>query len=116
MSDKLLSATELADLAAKCDRHGASGAAPCLWINWPQTLAFVCRQALAQAAEIERLSLESGQLRTLCLQLEVDRDERDAYRQDLEEIGRLIGCGHIEDGLARCVRDALAKAEGKPCP
>ncbi len=114
MSAKPLTAAELEDLAAKCDRHGASGGAPCLFINWPETLAFVCRQALAKAKEIERLSLESGQLRTLCLQLEVARDERDAYRQDLEEIGQIISCGHVEDGLARCVRDVLAKAESKP--
>ncbi len=111
MINKPLTSAEFEDLAAKCDRHGASGAAPCLWINWPETLAFVCRQALAQAAEIERLNLESGQLRTLCLQLEVARDERDAYLRDLKEIGRLIGCGHVEDGLARCVRDALEKAK-----
>ncbi len=111
MNNKPLTSAELEDLAAKCDRHGKSGSPPCLWINWPQTLAFVCRQALAQAAEIERLSLESGQLRTLCLRLEVARDERDAYRQDLEDIGRMIGCGHVEDGLARCVRDALEKSK-----
>ncbi len=111
MNNKPLSAAELADLAAKCDRHGASGGAPCLFINWPQTLAFVCRQALAQAVEIDQLNLENGQLRNLCLQLEVTHDERDAYRQDLEDIGRMVGCGHVEDGLARCVRDALKKAK-----
>ncbi len=111
MNNKPLTSAELEDLAAKCDRHGASGAAPCLWINWPETLAVVCRQALAQAKEIERLNLEDGQLRNLCLQLEVARDERDAYRQDLEEIGQIISCGHVEDGLARCVRDALEKAK-----
>ncbi len=41
---------------------------------------------------------------------EFDRDRADNYERDLREIGRLIGCDHLDDGLARCIADAI---EGK---
>jgi hypothetical protein len=115
-----LTAAELGALLARAEEHvdylRRTGLRLDFHFDWTTALVSVCRQALSQVAEIERLNLEAGQLRSLCLQLEIARDERDAYRADLDEIGRLIGCGHLEDGLARCVRDALEKAKEIPCP
>lgn len=34
-------------------------------------------------------------------------DERDDCLRDLKEIGRMLGCDHVHDGLAPCVRDVL---------
>lgn len=48
-------------------------------------------------AEVSRLNAE----------LETAEAEREAYRLDLQEIGNIIGCGHISEGLARCVRDLV---------
>ncbi len=38
---------------------------------------------------------------------EVAAQERDAYRRDLEDIGRILGCDHVHDGMARCVRSVV---------
>ena len=37
-------------------------------------------------------------------------EQRDRYQADLQDIGRMIGCDHIDDGLARCVRETLEPA------
>lgn len=59
MSDKPLSTAELESLALKCDEHteflACQGARPAWGFDFPGTLARVCRQALAQAGEVERL-------------------------------------------------------------
>lgn len=58
----------------------------------------------AARKSVESLGLENTRLRILCRELEIARDERDGYLRDLEDIGRTLGCNHIGDGLARCVR------------
>ncbi len=50
-------------------------------------------------------------LRDLCRRHEADRDRADAYERDLTEIGRILGCNHLADGLVRCVSDLAAARE-----
>jgi hypothetical protein len=68
-------------------------------------------EAARNKEELERLATENGRLRNLCRQLESACDERDEMAADLREIGKAIGCGHIEDGLAHCVRDVAAERD-----
>lgn len=60
---------------------------------------------------IMALAADNARLRLLCQQLELARDERDSLLADHEEIGRVLGCNHIGDGLARCVRDLAAQLD-----
>lgn len=77
----------------------------------------------ARTLEREAAALRDENDRLIELVREADfvKDQRDAYLSDLEEIGKIIGCGHIAEGLARCVRErieeaALADGKGeKPC-
>lgn len=58
MSDQLLTTIELETTAAGAAKHAANSrryGRPVFGPDWAETLAAVCRQALAQAAEIERL-------------------------------------------------------------
>lgn len=74
MSDQSLSATELELTAAKAEEHAAeiaAGGRLNTLYRWPEALARTCWQALAQAAEIERLrtvlaSIQAMAERDLC--------------------------------------------------
>lgn len=56
---KVLTVAELERMAAEAEAAAThckkTGAAPSQFIDWPGTLAMICRQALAQAAQIEAL-------------------------------------------------------------
>ena len=67
----------------------------------------------AQARELGQLRDENGQLRSLVMKLEHERDLRAQYEQYLRDIGRLIGCDHLDDRLPSCVKKAIF---GRPTP
>jgi hypothetical protein len=53
--------------------------------------------------EIETLKHENLLLRDLARTHEVDRDTKDHYERILTDIGKSIGCGHIDERLPSCV-------------
>lgn len=55
--------------------------------------------------ELEALRHENSLLRDLARTHEVDRDAKDYYERLLTEIGKAIGCGHLDDRLPSCVSD-----------
>jgi hypothetical protein len=96
--------------AASCPKHNRP------IVHLPSHQAHHCPECLADErmeaiARAEAAEMGAARLRNLCLTLEVARDERDAYLRDLEQIGREIGCGHLEDGLSRCVADVVERVE-----
>ena len=60
--------------------------------------------------EMQALREENALLRALCRQHEIDRDTKDYYERLLTEIGRKIGCNHLDDRLPQCVEDAIDNA------
>lgn len=50
-------------------------------------------------------------LRELARKHETDRDRADAYELDLTEIGKVLGCNHLDDGLERCVSDVVEQRD-----
>ena len=57
--------------------------------------------------EIASLKEENSRLRDLVRQHEIDRDAKEYYERLLAEIGKSIGCGHIDDRLPSCVGDVI---------
>ena len=59
--------------------------------------------------ELQALRDENVRLRELVRTHEIDRDVKEFYERLLTEIGRIIGCGHIDERLPSCVQDAIEK-------
>lgn len=57
--------------------------------------------------ELESLREENALLRNLARQHEVDRDTKEYYERLLTDIGKSIGCGHLDDRLPSCVSEAV---------
>ncbi len=93
------------------------------WINLPHSrehapsFAYTAaiRVLLSRVRELEghnrTLIKENSLLRAMAPSHEVDRERAEAYEKELKEIGRIIGCDHIHDGIARCVAHLL---DGRP--
>ena len=61
--------------------------------------------------EIEALRHENELLRNLCQSHELDRDAKEYYERLLTDIGKSIGCGHIDDRLPSCVDNAMSESK-----
>lgn len=44
---------------------------------------------------------------------ETDRDERDRYKRFLEDIGKKIGCGHIDERLSNCAGEYVGNLKAE---
>lgn len=60
-----------------------------------------------QEKKIAALEHENSLLRNLVRESEPDREKAEYCERMLEEIGRSIGCNHIDDRLPSCVREAM---------
>ena len=61
--------------------------------------------------KIKALEHENALLRELVRQSEPDREAKETYERYLIEIGKMIGCGHLDDRLPSCVADAIDSAK-----
>lgn len=62
--------------------------------------------------EVDTLRSEQSLVRDIIRKYELDAERADRYEADLKEIGRMIGCDHIDEGLSRCVREVLNRKDG----
>lgn len=62
--------------------------------------------------EVMLLREENKHLRRLLMEYEIQWETKNYYERILEEIGRTIGCGHLDDNLPKCVVHAIACAAG----
>lgn len=59
--------------------------------------------------ELQALREENQHLRELARTHEIDREAKDFYERLLTEIGKSIGCGHLDERLPACVSEAVSK-------
>lgn len=57
--------------------------------------------------ELKAKDHELSLLRDLVRSHEADRERAETYERYLTEIGRSIGCGHLDDRLPSCVTDVI---------
>lgn len=57
--------------------------------------------------ELQALRDENARLRELVRTHEIDRDSKEFYERLLTEIGRIIGCGHIDERIPSCVENIV---------
>lgn len=57
-----------------------------------------------------RLALAEGKVLSLERELELERAVSRKRLEELVEVGKVVGCDHADDGLARCVREVIGRA------
>lgn len=72
------------------------------------------REELARVkGELTAREHEVSRMRDMIRETEHERELLERYGRELDEIGRVMGCDHKDDGYMRCIRDHFDTAETK---
>ena len=70
-------------------------------------IAELQQQLAAATQESSGFKAESEAIRRLAREQDLKIDQLDSYERWLTDIGKAIGCGHIDDRLPRCVEEVV---------